>query len=48
MLLAALYDDAVVGRFTLGAAALAFLVGLWQYSKAQRWKRAEWVQDAGS
>lgn len=43
MTLAALSDDAVVGLVALGAAVIAFLVGLWQYRRSQEWKRAEWV-----
>jgi hypothetical protein len=35
--------DQVLKGAALVGAAIAFVVGLWQYRRAQKWKRAEWV-----
>lgn len=35
-------DEVLKGCALLGA-TFAFLLGLWQYRRAQQWKRAEWV-----
>src|SRR5687767_6253431 len=37
------YFDLLIKVTGLGGAAIAFGVGIWQYIKAQRWRRAEWV-----
>jgi hypothetical protein len=35
--------DVVLKSLALAGTAIAFGVGIWQYVKAQRWRRAEWV-----
>jgi hypothetical protein len=35
--------DVVLKALALTGTALAFVVGIWQYAKAQRWRRSEWV-----
>jgi len=35
--------EAILKAIALFGAAVAFVVGLWQYRRAQQWKRAEWV-----
>jgi hypothetical protein len=35
--------DEVLKGAALAGAAIAFVIGLWQYRRAQNWKRAEWV-----
>ncbi|HET7437458.1 MAG TPA: hypothetical protein VFN10_22330 [Thermoanaerobaculia bacterium] len=37
--------DTVVKLLALVGASVAFVVGLFQYRKAQRWKRAEWIAE---
>jgi hypothetical protein len=35
--------DTVLKVLALVGTAIAFLTGIWQYKKAQRWRRSEWV-----
>lgn len=35
--------DDFLKAVALGGAAMAFGIGLWQYRRAQQWKRAEWI-----